>query len=109
MNEQRAFRPKIGGVGQHVTHPAKHHGYRHLVASRVLSGSMAYYIEQQCAKAKKMDLPDDIISFNSDTGWYMTIADINVEVNDGGTNRMYCQSIEDYVWELKRYNDAGGR
>ncbi len=107
--KKEPFRPKIGGVEQHVTHPAEHHGYRHLVANYIYKGSHAYYIKGRCAKAQEMGLPKDIISFDEKDGSYMTLADINVEVNDGGMNRQFRQGIHDYALALKQYNDRGGR
>ncbi|WP_338675952.1 hypothetical protein V1460_25510 [Streptomyces sp. SCSIO 30461] len=102
------FNPPYGGAISHVTDPAEHHGYLHMVAWAVEIGSHAEYIKDWCAKAKSAGAPLDTLYERSGpcgigTGEWVRFSDIDTTGHDSARGFV---RIEQYVKELVRYQHA---
>lgn len=106
--QELKFNPPYGGAINHVTDPAEHHGYLHMVAWAVEIGSHAEYIKDRCAKAKAAGAPLDTLYERSGpcgvgTGEWVRFSDIDTTSHDVARGFV---RIEHYVQELVRYQHA---
>lgn len=105
--QEPKFTPPYGGTN-HVTDPAQHHGFLHMVAWAVECGSEAEYIKHRCAKAKAAGAPLDALYESSGpggvgTGEWVRFSDIDTTGHNGARGFI---RIEQYVQELVRYQHA---
>ncbi|MFJ2778234.1 hypothetical protein [Kitasatospora sp. NPDC087315] len=106
--QEPTFNPPYGGANQHVTDPAKHHGYLHLVAWSVHLGSYSEYIEGRCAEAKAAGAPADVIYERSGpggvrTGEWVRFSSIETDTRDRAHSFV---SMQEYVDELVHFQHA---
>ncbi|MFE7118527.1 hypothetical protein ACFU99_24230 [Streptomyces sp. NPDC057654] len=106
--QEPEFNPPYGGAISHVTDPAEHHGYLHMVAWAVEIGSHAPYIKHRCAEAKAAGAPLDTLYERSGpggvgTGEWVRFSDRGATGHDAARGFV---RIEEYVRELVRYQQA---
>ena len=107
MQRRKPFDAPYGGAIQHVTDPARNHGYRHLVAFSVDIGSYAAYIIDKCAEAKRENAPEDALYKDSKSGEWVTYSSYPQDRKDDPWDSAY--RIAAYVEALIKYEKENPR
>jgi hypothetical protein len=92
------FKPPYGTGDQHVTNPARHRGYRYLVAYLVDGGLRADYVARACIEAEEEGAPKDAVCHTQD-GWKRRGDLTNQAV--GRRLDSYATALTQYEKELK--------
>lgn len=88
------FKAPYGTKDQHVISPARHRGFRYIVAYLVDGGCRADYIEKACIEAEEAGAPKDAVH-SKEYGGFFTRGEIK--------NPMVGRRLDTYARALTKY------